>query len=555
MQVDWFRDILVPVIGGLGIFMLGLEFMTSGIQSLSVSKMRKVLARAAGTPITGLAAGTLITGVIQSSTAMTVMVVGLVDAGVLALRPAIAVIMGANIGTTLTNALIALPLGPLGLLVGGFFALVWVFSNSDKVKNIALACMGFALIFYGLSLMTGGLRPLRNIPEVMEIIRSLSADGYMNILTCVAVAAIITALIHSSSATIGIVMGLGAAGVLSWETALAFSLGADLGTTITSFIASLNLSRNAKRAAYAHISFNFIGVAIMLPLFPYMIQLVPMIVGDVGRAVVVNGVETFPLVPVAVGAYSTAFNIFNVIILFPFIGVFERVLSRVGRTAAEDIEDYSQVKYLNPDNRTDLNAALPTIQQELARHLQGASILLDIAEGKPGAPKKAEDHFTATDILSREIRAYTASLFQPGQNEKSADLLASLIEEADFSASLGETLHQVTRRIERDEFGAEGQAILNRMLDELREAMAGLMKAEPAAATAGMADAQEHVSGIEQLRANTLALGASTPSAERGAILALLGSGERAFLLISRIHAERRSVERSHDVAPALTTA
>ncbi len=555
MQVDWFRDILVPVIGGLGIFMLGLEFMTTGIQSLSVSKMRKVLAKAAGTPITGLAAGTLITGVIQSSTAMTVMVVGLVDAGVLALRPAIAVIMGANIGTTLTNALIALPLGPLGLLVGGFFALVWVFSNSDKVKNIALACMGFALIFYGLSLMTGGLRPLRNIPEVMEIIRSLSADGYMNILTCVAVAAIITALIHSSSATIGIVMGLGAAGVLSWETALAFSLGADLGTTITSFIASLNLSRNAKRAAYAHISFNFIGVAIMLPLFPYMIQLVPLIVGDVGRAVVVNGVETFPLVPVAVGAYSTAFNVFNVLILFPFVGVFERVLMRVGRTAAEDIEDYSQVKYLNADNRTDLTAALPTIQQELTRHLQGTSILLDIAEGKPGVPKKAEDHFTATDILSREIRAYTASLFQPGQSEKSADLLASLIEEADFSASLGETLHQITRRIERDEFGAEGQAILNRMLDELRETMAGLMKAEPAAATAGMADAQEHVSGIEQLRANTLALGAATPSAERGAILALLGSGERAFLLISRIHAERRSVERSHDLAAALTTA
>ena len=545
MQVDWFRDILVPVIGGLGIFMLGLEFMTSGIQSLSVSKMRKVLAKAAGTPITGLAAGTLITGVIQSSTAMTVMVVGLVDAGVLALRPAIAVIMGANIGTTLTNALIALPLGPLGLLVGGFFALVWVFSNSDKVKNIALACMGFALIFYGLSLMTGGLRPLRNIPEVMEIIRSLSADGYMNILTCVAVAAIITALIHSSSATIGIVMGLGAAGVLSWETALAFSLGADLGTTITSFIASLNLSRNAKRAAYAHISFNFIGVAIMLPLFPFMIQLVPLIVGDVGRAVVVNGVETFPLVPVAVGAYSTAFNIFNVMILFPFVGVFERVLMRVGRNAAEDIEDYSQAKYLNPDNRDDMGAALPAIQQEMRRHLEGAAILVDIAESKPNVPKDAKDHFAAIDILSREIRNYTASLFKPDLSSRQTDLLASLIEEADFSASLGEALFQMARRVEREDFSPAGRAILNRGIDELREAMAGLMNAEPAAGTAAPADAAEHVSGLQQLRADTLALPPTTTSLERGALLALLGSAERAFLLIARIHAERRSVERA----------
>ena len=113
MDADIFKDIIVPVIGGLGIFMLGLEFMSLGIQSLAVNKMRAVLARVAGTPITGLAAGTLITGVIQSSTAMTVMVVGLVNAGVLALRPAISVIMGANIGTTLTNSLIALPLAQL----------------------------------------------------------------------------------------------------------------------------------------------------------------------------------------------------------------------------------------------------------------------------------------------------------------------------------------------------------------------------------------------------------------------------------------------------------
>ena len=267
MQVDYFKDILVPVIGGLGIFMLGLEFMSNGIQSLAVSRMRALLARIAGTPVKGVIAGTVITGVIQSSTAMTVMVVGLVNSGVLALRPAISVIMGANIGTTLGNGLIALPLGPLGLLLGGFFALIYVFAKSDRLKNGALACMGFALIFYGLNLMTGGLRPIRNVPEVMAVISSLNADSLLGVVVCVLTAAAITAAIHSSSATIGIVMGLGAAGVLDWQTAVAFSLGADLGTTITSWIASLNLSKNAKRAAYAHIAFNIIGVAVMLPLF------------------------------------------------------------------------------------------------------------------------------------------------------------------------------------------------------------------------------------------------------------------------------------------------
>src|SRR5215207_8128717 len=138
MQVDIFTQIIVPVIGGLGIFMLGLEFMSTGIQALAVSRMRSLLAKVAGTPITGLFAGTFITGIIQSSTAMTVMVVGLVNAGVLGLRPAISVIMGANIGTTLGNGLIALPLGPLGLIIAGLFALIYVFGKSDRVKNIAL---------------------------------------------------------------------------------------------------------------------------------------------------------------------------------------------------------------------------------------------------------------------------------------------------------------------------------------------------------------------------------------------------------------------------------
>src|SRR3990170_3255580 len=191
MQVDYFKDILVPVIGGLGIFMLGLEFMSNGIQNLAVSKMRALLAKIAGTPIKGVMAGTLITGMIQSSTAMTVMVVGLVNAGVMGLRPAISVIMGANIGTTLGNGLIALPLGPLGLLLAGVFALVYVFVKDVKIRNIALACMGFAIIFYGLNLMTGGLRPLRAIPEVMEIISGLNAQSFVGLIWCVLIAALI----------------------------------------------------------------------------------------------------------------------------------------------------------------------------------------------------------------------------------------------------------------------------------------------------------------------------------------------------------------------------
>lgn len=542
MQVDYFKDILVPVIGGLGIFMLGLDFMSDGIQNLAVSRMRAMLARIAGTPIKGLFAGTLITGVIQSSTAMTVMVVGLVNSGVLGLRAAISVIMGANIGTTLGNGLIALPLGPLGLFLAGVFALVHVFAKSDRVRNIALACMGFALIFYGLNLMTGGLRPLRNIPAVMEAISSLHADSLMGLIYCVLMAALITAMIHSSSATIGIVMGLGAAGILGWKTAVAFSLGADLGTTITSWIASLNLSKNAKRAAYAHISFNIIGVLVMLPLFqPAMLLLewaMTFFGGDPGVAVMRDGKETYPLVPVAVGVYSTGFNIFNTALLFPFVGVFERVLSRVGHSITDDIEDYSISRFLDRAKNDRLATGVPLVKQEMDRYLSAVKLFLAIARKQANAPSDAGDHHAAIDILSRDIRGYTAAMFKNDMPEREADLLASLIEEEDFTASLGETLYQVARRIERWQFAPAARELVDATVSQIEDMLQAVL------VDAQHNGAAEREQFLIETRSRTLQLGSDVSWPERGAVLELLGSAERAFFLIERIAAERRSVPR-----------
>ncbi|MET0335328.1 MAG: Na/Pi symporter [Rhizobacter sp.] len=540
MQVDIFKEILVPVIGGLGIFMLGLEFMSDGINNLAVNRMRQMLAKIAGTPVKGLFAGTLITGVLQSSTAMTVMVVGLVNAGVVALRPAISVIMGANIGTTLGNGLIALPLGPLGLILAGAFGLLYVFSKVEKTRNMALALIGFSLIFYGLNLLTGGLKPLRAMPEVMAAISTLNADTFTGLLYCVLTAAGITALIHSSSATIGIVMGLGAAGVLDWQTAVAFSLGADLGTTITSWMASLNLSKNAKRAAYAHISFNVIGVAMMLPLFYVSMDLLQWVMGffggDPGKAVIENGKETFPLVPIAVGIYSTVFNIFNTVVLFPFIGVFERVLSRIGHTSAEDAEDYSMPRHLTPSLAQQIHTAVPAVQQEMARYLQASRLMLAVSKGEDTQFTDVHDHQKALDSLNREIRRFTATAFQPGLTPQQADLVASLIEEEDFSSSLGETLYQVARRVERHPFGPKALDMVTVILDHIDRGIAQRL-----GETDGTRD--DALQTIGELRQRCLTE-ARLPSEDRGALLALLGSAERAFYLAERIQSERRSVSR-----------
>ena len=547
MQIDIFKEILVPVVGGLGIFMLGLEFMSDGINHLAANRMRAMLAKIAGTPVKGLFAGTLITGVLQSSTAMTVMVVGLVNAGVIGLRPAISVIMGANIGTTLGNGLIALPLGPLGLILAGVFALVYVFSKVEKTRNIALTFMGFSLIFYGLNLLTGGLKPLRAMPEVMAAISSLKADSFMGLIYCVITAAGITAMIHSSSATIGIVMGLGAAGVLNWQTAVAFSLGADLGTTITSWMASLNLSKNAKRAAYAHISFNFIGVALMLPLFFISMDLLQWIMGffggEPGKAVLENGKETFPQVPVAVGIYSTAFNIFNTAMLFPFIGVLERVLSRIGQRVTDDEEDYSLPRHLVPGLADHLQTAVPAVQQEMARYLEASRMMLAAAKGDPTKFKSVHDHQKALDGLNREMRHFTANAFRPELSPKQADLVASLIEEEDFSSSLGETLYQIARRVERQPFSPAGLEIMKAILDMIDRGVADHLGYGVAPAGRSAPPEINPMKAIGGLRQRCL-LATDLSGEDRGALLALLGSAERAFYLAERIQSERRSVSR-----------
>jgi phosphate:Na+ symporter len=385
------------------------------------------------------------------------------------------------------------------------------------------------------------------MPEVMSVISSLRADTFMGLLYCVITAAGITAMIHSSSATIGIVMGLGAAGVLNWYTAVAFSLGADLGTTITSWMASLNLSKNAKRAAYAHISFNFIGVALMLPLFFLSMDLLQWVMGffggDPGKAVVdANGKETFPLVPVAVGLYSTVFNIFNTAVLFPFIGVFERVLSRIGQRTTDDEEDYSLPRHLAPALADQLKTAVPAVQQEMARYLDASRMMLAAAKGDHTKFKSVHDHQKALDSLNREIRSFTAHAFRPDLSAKQADLVASLIEEEDFSASLGETLYQIARRVERQPFSPVGLEIMKAILGLVDRGIADRLGYAVAPGRSASSDV-DPVKAIGELRQRCLSV-KDLPGEDRGALLALLGSAERAFYLAERIQAERRSVSR-----------
>jgi phosphate:Na+ symporter len=246
---------------------------------------------------------------------------------------------------------------------------------------------------------------------------------------------------------------------------------------------------------------------------------------------------------VAVGLYSTVFNIFNTLLLFPFTDVFARVLARVGHSDAENVEDYSQARFLDPDKSGEPASGVPLVQQEMVRYTDAAKLFLSIARKEKLAPDDAAEHYAAIDVLNRDIRRYTAAMFKPDMPRRQTDLLASLIEEEDFTASLGETLYQIARRMERHEFSAAGRQTAMQILDQVSDAMNALSGSEFNAAVAEAARSQR-----EQflLATREHCLGATELTwEERGAILALLGSAERAFFLIERVDAERRSVPRT----------
>ncbi len=268
--------------------------------------------------------------------------------------------------------------------------------------------------------------------------------------------------------------------------------------------------------------------------------------GDPGVPVIIDGKETFPLVPVAVGLYSTSFNIFNTALLFPSSACSSACCRR-------------SATQLAGRHRGLLAAALPrprraqgprrgrsaTSRTRPAATSQAAGLFLAIARGEPDAPDDVEEHYAAIDVLSRDIRAYTAAHARTRTcRYAQADLVASLIEEEDLTASLGETLYQIARRIERQPLRRKGRELVDTALDKVAEAM---RPDRARSARTGLGGRQADAAQCRELlalRERCLHLGAELPWAERGAILALLGSAERAFFLIERIDAERRRSPR-----------
>ena len=308
------QQMLFEFLGGLGIFLFGIKYMGDGLQKSAGDRLRDLLDKYTTNPIMGILVGILVTVLIQSSSGTTVITVGLVSAGFMKLRQAIGVIMGANIGTTITAFIIGIDVGEYALPIIFVGAFLLFFFKNQKVHNFGQILFGFGLLFYGLELMSSGMKPLRSFEWFHDLTVSLSDYSVLGVL----VGTVFTLLVQSSSATIGILQGLFGEGLIDLQGALPVLFGDNIGTTITALLAAIGASVAARRAACVHILFNLFGTII------FMILLVPF------TSLISWFQQTLGLNPEMTIAFAHGtFNVTNTLIMIPFIGVYAWIVTKL----------------------------------------------------------------------------------------------------------------------------------------------------------------------------------------------------------------------------------
>jgi phosphate:Na+ symporter len=265
---SWVFFLLVGLLGGLGIFLLGMEMAGDGLKNVAGDKMRGILSALTSNRFFGLLVGALVTGILQSSSVTTVMLVGFVSATMMTLVQAIGVMMGAKIGTTITAQIVAFNVSEYALLFVALGVGLKMAGWNRKVKQIGDVVLGFGLLFFGLGVMSSAMKPLRSVPAFTELLLSLASQPLLAVLISVA----FTAIVQSSSATIGLVIALCAGGLLSLEAGLPLAWGAHIGTCATALLSSLGTGREGKQVAVSHLLYSVLTVIVAFPFLPYLVD-------------------------------------------------------------------------------------------------------------------------------------------------------------------------------------------------------------------------------------------------------------------------------------------
>ncbi len=350
-------ELLFFFLGGLGMFLFSMKSMSDGLQALAGDKLREILEKGTKTPLRGILTGTLVTGLIQSSAATTVLAIGLVNSRLMTLRQAIGVIMGANIGTTVTAFLIGFKLSDYSLPIVFVGAFLLFFAKKEHWLHLGQVILGFGLLFYGMDVMGQGLRPLAALPEFTALMVGVEDNIFLG----VAVGAILTAVVQSSSATIGIMQELAYQGVMTYNQVVPLLFGSNIGTTVTALLAGLGTSVNAKRASIVNLMFNTIGTFIFLPLF--VLGIFPFLVQTVA-SFAPGGWEAMN-VKMQIAQTHGMFNITNTILFLPFVGLLDKLVCRVIPDKADDRDLMLQPKYLEKRLLSNMPMALSNASREM----------------------------------------------------------------------------------------------------------------------------------------------------------------------------------------------
>lgn len=484
----------LTLLGALGMFLYGMNLMSAGLQKAAGSKMRSFLTAMTSNPFKGVMTGLGITSVIQSSSATTVMTVGFVNAGLLTLAQAIGVIMGANIGTTVTAwmvsllgfkadiSLFAVPLMALGFLLS--------ISKSDRRRHISELVMGFSLLFLGLSLMKESVPDLRETPEILAFIQNWTSYGFGSVLIFLVFGTVLTLVLQSSSATMALTLIMVNMGWIPFEMGAAMVLGENIGTTITANIAAAVGNANARRAALAHTLFNVFGVCWALALFRPLLALVGTTITWLGLPNPIDIVHSADIAMTAdesmatlygVSMLHTLFNLFNTLILIWFVPVIVKIVTAVIKDKKGAEEDNVKLKFIDAGHLSTAELAIGQARNEVIHFAEISSRVVDYIRRAINAKNDKEfeemrqkliKYEEISDRIEYEIAQFLNALPEDSISEQTrteAKRMYKIIGELESLGDSGDAIGRILMRRNSHErsFTAEQIAKLDTMLGAL----------------------------------------------------------------------------------------
>ncbi len=462
---------LFTLLGALGMFLYGMNLMSDGLQKAAGNRLRRFLEAMTSNRFKSVTTGLTITSIIQSSSATTVMVVGFVNAGLLALHQAIGVIMGANIGTTVTAWLISL-LGfkadisilAVPLMAVGFLLSI---SKSERRRNISETVIGFSLLFLGLSLMKESVPDLKETPEVLSFIQGWTEHGFGSVLIFLVFGTILTLVLQSSSATMALTLIMMSLGWIPFHMAAAMVLGENIGTTITANIAASVANTNAKRAAMAHTLFNVFGVVWALALFKPFTLLIGTIIAAMGlpnpAEMTYSGVidptsDASTAALYGLSMFHTLFNTFNTVILIWFIPQLEKIVTAIIKSKPTPKDESVRLKYISAGHMPTAELSISQAQKEILHFAQISRNGLGYIRSAVNAKSESEfetyrqklvKYEEIADRIEYEIASFLNAMPQENISEHTRDKINSMYKVINELESLGDSGEAISRILSR----------------------------------------------------------------------------------------------------------